>query len=104
MTNKEMYMGIIGNGIPKGDVKAKMFEFHNKWYGKSPHILKVENPNTFCGSCIQRVKASVWKVYHSDLYRWEYKELVWTGKLGLHNAPVYKLSQEELSKNIIRRK
>lgn len=104
MTNKEMFMGIVGQGIPKGEVKAAMFAFHNKWYGKSPYILKTENPNTFCGSCIQRVKANCWKVYHSDLYRWNYSELEWTGKLGLHNAPVYKLSQQEMSKNIIRRK
>ena len=104
MTNKQMFIGIVGTGVPKGELKEAMFAFHNKWYGKSPYILKVESSNTYCGSCIQRVKANCWKVYHSDLYRWEYKEIEFSGKLGLHNAPVYKLTQEEMNKNIIRRK
>ena len=103
MTNKEMFIGIVGQGVPKGEVKAAMFAFHNKWVGKTPHITKVENPNTFCGSCIQRVKANVWKLYHTDAYRWEYKELIFSGTLGLHNAPVYKLSQEVMKQTIIRR-
>lgn len=104
MTNKEMFLGIVGTGVPKGELKAAMFAFHNKWVGKSPYMLKTENPNTHCGSCIQRVKANCWKLYHSDLYRWEYKEIEWSGKLGLHNAPIYKQTQEQMKKNIIRRK
>lgn len=103
MTNKEMFIALTSNGVPTGDLKAKMFEFHNKWYEKSPHIQKIENARTFCGSCIQRVKANVWKVYHSDLYRWEYKELVFSNRLGLHNAPIYKLSQEVLTQRVVRR-
>ena len=104
MTNKDMFIGIVGQGVPRGEIKAAMFAFHNKWVGKSPHITKTENPTTMCGSCIQRVKANCWKLYHTDAYRWEYKEIVWSGKLGLHNAPVYKLSQEEMKKNIVRTK
>ena len=104
MTNKEMFIALTAVGAPKGEVKAAMFEFHNKWVGKSPHITKIENPNTFCGSCIQRVRANVWKLYHTDAYRWSYSEVEWTGKLGLHNAPIYKLTQEVLTKRVVRRK
>jgi hypothetical protein len=104
MTNKQMFIELTGNGVPKGELKEAMFAFHNKWYGKSPYILKVESPNTQCGSCIQRVKSSCWKVYHSDLYRWSYDEVEWTGRLGMHNAPAYKLTKKQLDKRIVRRK
>tara|TARA_R110000744_G_scaffold379458_1_gene497677 strand:- start:511 stop:834 length:324 start_codon:yes stop_codon:yes gene_type:complete len=104
MTNKIMFLGILGNGVPSGEIKAKMFEFHNSYVGKSPYTTKHENPKTMCGSCIQRVKANCWKVYHSDLYRWEYKEIEFTGKLGMFNAPKYKLTQEQLTQRVVRRK
>lgn len=102
MSNKEMFISLTGQGVPAGEVKEAMFSFHNKYFGKSPHVIKIENVNTFCGSCIQRVKANCWKVYHSKDYRWSYEELEWTGRLGMHNAPVYRLSQEALNKKVIR--
>lgn len=92
MTNKEMFMSLTGHGVPKGELKAKMFEFHNKRFGKSKYVRKLENPNTMCGSCIQRVKATVWKIYHDESeYKWRYKELEFRNKLGIHNQPMYKI-------------
>jgi len=104
MTNKQLFLALTATGVPTGEIKAALFELHNRWVGKTPFIPKTENPNTFCGSCIQRVKANVWKLYHSDVYKWKYKEIEFSGKLGLHNAPIYKLTQEELTKKVIRRK
>lgn len=98
MTNKEMFMALTGHKIPKGELKEKMFEFHNKRFGKSKYVRKEENPKTFCGSCIQRVKAAVWKIYHSDEYRWSYDELVFQNKLGIHNQPIYKIDKTKIKK------
>ena len=102
MTNKQMFLGLTGNGLPKGELKQSMFEFHNNRFGKSAYIRKVENPKTMCGSCIQRVKAAVWKVYHSDEYKTSYKELEFTGRLGIHNMPIYKLTSTEMNKRVVR--
>ena len=104
MTNKEIYLGLLGNGVPSGELKEAMMTLHNKWVGKTPHITKEENPRTMCGSCLQRVKANLWKLYHSDVYKWKYKEIEFTGRLGMHNAPRYKLTQEQLTQRVVRRK
>ena len=94
MTTKQMYMQLVGrNSMPKGELKQKMFEFHNSYFGKSVYVRKTESPTTMCGSCIQRVKAVVWKIYHAGETR-QYKELEFTGKLGIHNQPIYKLKDE----------
>ena len=42
LTNKTMFLGLLGNGVPTGEVKAKMFEFHNSYVGKSPYKLTQE--------------------------------------------------------------
>lgn len=91
MTDKQMFLSLTGNGVPKGELKKKMFEYHNSKVGKSVYARKEENPNTFCGSCIQRVKAAVWKIYHSGDHGRTYKELVFRDRLGIHNQPMYRL-------------
>jgi hypothetical protein len=58
--------------------------------GKSRYFKKQENPKTACGSCIQRVKTSIWKWYHYDEKAPTYKEIIFTGRLGAHNIPLYK--------------
>ena len=89
MTTKQLLIALAGNGLPKGELKAEMFAFHNKMVGKSEYFKKQENPKTACGSCIQRVKTTIWKWYHHDDSAPEYKGLVFTGKLGVRNIPLY---------------
>jgi hypothetical protein len=85
----ELIHGILTHSMPKGDLKAAMFEFHNSMVGKSKYIKVVENPNTACGSCIQRVKANVMKYYH---YEYEPKfddKFYFTLRFGVNQIPVY---------------
>jgi hypothetical protein len=91
MSTKELMLALSGSGLPKGDVKREMFSFYNSMVGKSKYFQRQENPNTACGSCIQRVKTSIWKWYHSDETSPTYSELEFTGRLGAHNIPLYKL-------------
>jgi len=90
MTRKSLILALVGGGLPKGELKAEMFEFYNSMVCKSKYFAKSENPKTACGSCIQRVKTSIWKWYHYDEKAPNYKEIEFTGKLGAHNIPVYK--------------
>jgi hypothetical protein len=66
MTTKNLLIALLGNSLPKGELKAEMFKFYNSMVGKSKYFPKEENPKTACGSCIQRVKVSIWKWYHYD--------------------------------------
>ena len=91
MTIKQMFLSLTGFGVPSGDVKAKMFEVYNSKVGSSIYAPRTENPQTHCGSCIQRVKAAVWKMYHSNEVKQYPKELEFRNKLGIHNQPLYKL-------------
>jgi len=90
MTRKALILALVGGGLPKGELKAEMFKFHNSMVGKSRYFRKEENPKTACGSCIQRVKTSIWKWYHYDEKAPTYKEIIFTGRLGAHNIPLYK--------------
>jgi len=90
MTRKALILALVGGGLPKGELKAEMFKFHNSMVGKSKYFRKEENPKTACGSCIQRVKTSIWKWYHYDEKAPTYKEIVFSGRLGAHNIPLYK--------------
>lgn len=91
MTTESFLIALAGNGLPKGDMKAEMFRFHNSMVGKSVYFVKQENPNTGCGSCIQRVKTAVWKWYHLDETAPKYNRLVFI-KLGAHNIPLYNVT------------
>ncbi len=90
MTTKNLLIALTGNKMPKGELKAEMFKFYNSMVGKSKYFPREENPKTACGSCIQRVKVSIWKWYHSDEKAPTYKGLMFTGRLGIRNIPLYK--------------
>ena len=91
MTQKELMLALAGSSMPKNDLKREMFNFYNSMVGKSKYFGRQENPKTACGSCIQRVKTSIWKWYHSDETAPNYSELEFTGRLGAHNIPLYKV-------------
>jgi hypothetical protein len=91
MTRKEVLSRLTGTGLPKGELKEAMFKVYNDLVGKSRYMPKWENPRTGCGSCIQRVKTSIWKWYHSDEKAPTYNNLEFTGKYGIRNQPIYKL-------------
>ena len=91
MTRKSLIIALVGSGLPKGELKKEMFNFYNSMVGKSKYFPRSENPKTGCGSCIQRVKTSIWKWYHYDEKAPNYKEIEFTGRLGAHNIPIYKL-------------
>jgi hypothetical protein len=88
MTTKQLLIALMGTGLPKGEIKQEAFAFYNSKVGTSKYFMKKENPNTGCGSCIQRVKTNIWKWYHfeSDL---NYKGFVFTGRFVAHNMPLY---------------
>lgn len=91
MTRKSLIIALVGSGLPKGELKEEMFNFYNSMVGKSKYFPRSENPKTGCGSCIQRVKTSIWKWYHYDEKAPNYKEIEFSGRLGAHNIPIYKL-------------
>lgn len=91
MSTKELLIALVGVSVPKGELKAEMFSFHNSMVGKSKYFRKNQNPKTACGSCIQGVRVAIFKWYHSDETAPSFEELVFSGKLGIHNIPVYKL-------------
>lgn len=79
---------LIRYSMPKGDLKVQMFAFHNSMVGKSKYFPKVENVNTFCGSCILRVRGNVLKYYHYE-YEPKNENFFFTGKFAIHQVPVY---------------
>jgi hypothetical protein len=89
MTTKNLLIALTASSMPKGELRLEMFNFYNSMVGKSKYFPRSENPKTACGSCIQRVKTSIWKWYHSDETAPTYKGLVFTGRLAAHNIPVY---------------
>lgn len=91
MNQKELIIALAQTNLPKKDLRREMFKFHNSMVGKSKYMPKIENPETSCGSCIQRVLKNVISWYHYDESAPTYDELEFTGKLGLHNKPIYKL-------------
>jgi hypothetical protein len=84
-----IFYELLGGDLPRGEVKAKMFAFHNSLVGKSRYINKPGNPRTACGSCIQRVKTSLWKFYHELPEDKKLSDLEFTGKFVAHNMPRY---------------
>ena len=89
MDYEDLFVYLTMGPLPKGNMKARMFELHNSLYGKSRYIRSVENPKTFCGSCIQRVKANLWKWYHFDESAPNYDSIVFDNRMGIHNMPIY---------------
>ena len=95
MTKKELFLRLTENTLPKDEVKQEMFKVHNSLVGKTKYIVREENPNTGCGSCIQRVKINLWKWYHYDEKAPTYKGLIFTGRLGIYNMPLYRVHNGE---------
>ena len=89
MSPKQLFISIMGTGLPKGEIRREMFSYYNSKVGTSKYFPKWENQNTGCGSCIQRVKTNLWKWYHHDEKAPNYKGFVFTGKLVAHNMPLY---------------
>ena len=89
MSTKNLLIALLAELCLRVILKSEMFKFYNSMVGKSKYFPRQENPKTACGSCIQRVKTSIWKWYHSDEKAPTYKGLVFTGKLGVHNIPIY---------------
>ena len=90
MTTKNLLVALTGNVLPKGELKREMIEFHNKMVGKSAYFKRKENVNSNCGSCIQRVRAAIWKWYHFDETSPNYKGFEFTGQFGVARQPKYK--------------
>ena len=59
-----MYL-ILGRKMPKGEDKKRLIRFHNSLVGTHDRFRKMENENTFCGSCVASVRERLWKWYHS---------------------------------------
>jgi len=92
MTTKDLLIALSSPSMPKGELRLEMFKFYNSMVGKSKYFPKQENPKTSCGSCIQRVKTSIWKWYHSDETAPSFSELTFMGRLGVHNIPLYRIT------------
>ena len=88
MDIEAMYL-IVGRRMPKGDDKRRVIAFHNSLVGKYPRFKREENENTFCGSCVARVRERLWKWYH-ELELQPLNDLEFTG--GRYNEdgrPIY---------------
>lgn len=84
-----IFRELTGGGLPNGDLKRRMFEYHNALVSSKIIAGKQEGPNTVCGSCIQRVKTSLWKFYHTLPEGKKLSDLEFTGKFVAHNMPRY---------------
>ena len=93
MTTKQLLIALLGTGLPKGEIKREMFAFYNSKVGTGKYFMKWENPNTGCGSCIQRVKTNIWKWYHEDEKAPTYKGIIFTGRYVAHNMPLYTIEK-----------
>lgn len=93
MSFEELLIELLKTSFPKGDLKREMFEYHNGLRGKSSFVHKAENPNTMCGSCIQRVKSNLFKHYHHE-YEPKFESLVFQDKYVLDKRPVYGVNKK----------
>jgi hypothetical protein len=86
--NLSIFYDLLGTELPKGQLKEDMFKLHNALVGRSVWCKKPENPKTVCGSCVQRVKISLWKWYHFESSE-KLQDLEFTGKFGVSKQPIY---------------
>jgi len=91
MNQKDLIISLAGRNSVRGELREEMFSFHNSMVGKSKYFRKWENPKTSCGSCVHRVLKSIMSWYHFDDDAPTYDELMFTGRFGLNNIPVYRL-------------
>lgn len=93
MDFKELISELIRNSMPSGALRAAMFAFHNDMVGRSEYFPRWENPKTFCGSCISRVRSNVMRYYHFE-YEPKFDEFLFTGKFGNNKTPMYGINKE----------
>ena len=84
-----IFYELVGGGLPTGDLKRRMFDYHNSLVAGKVIAGKHENANTVCGSCIQRVKTTLWKFYHNLPEEKKLEGLEFTGRFVAHNMPRY---------------
>lgn len=76
------------------ELKQETFAFYNSMVGSSKYFPKHKDVKTSCGSCIQGVKVSIWKWYHNDPDAPKFDDLEFSGKLGIHNVPLYAIKKK----------
>ena len=91
---EQLLIELLKVSFPKGDLKVEMFRLHNDLVGKSAYILKHENVNTMCGSCVMRVKSNLFKYYHHE-YEPNFDSLVFQDKYVLDKRPVYGVNKKQ---------
>ncbi len=93
MSFEELLLELLKTSFPKGPLKSEMFKKHNELAGKSAYIKKAESEYTMCGSCIMRVKSSLFKYYHHE-YEPKFDSLVFMDKYVLDKRPVYGVNKK----------
>tara|TARA_R110002020_G_scaffold281522_1_gene497167 strand:- start:3994 stop:4377 length:384 start_codon:yes stop_codon:yes gene_type:complete len=81
----EAALDLAGHTSPNRELKQVLFNIHNKIYesGLSKRwIVRKENPNTMCGSCIRRVRQNFWKFYHFEYEGLKPDDIVFHGREG----------------------
>lgn len=76
------------------ELKQETFAFYNSMVGSSKYFPRHRDVKTSCGSCIQGVKVSIWKWYHNDPDAPKFDDLEFSGKLGIHNVPLYAIKKK----------
>lgn len=88
MRLEDLFYELLTVSFPRGELRDRMFAYHNDMVGKSQYFVKWENPRTMCGSCVMRVKASIFKYYHFE-YPSKNPDMIFLGKFGVNNIPIY---------------
>lgn len=94
MSFESLLIELLRVSFPKGELKVEMFRVHNSLVGHSEYIVKHENINTMCGSCIMRVKSNLFKYYHHE-YEPKFESLVFQDKYVLDKRPVYGINKKQ---------
>lgn len=90
---EQLLLMLLRSGMPQGELKSRMFKAHNDLVGVSAYCLKVENVRTYCGSCINRVKASLFKHYHFEVEQ-KSGAFIFLEKFGINNIPLYGVNKK----------
>jgi hypothetical protein len=83
-----LFYELLTPELPTGELKERMFRYYNSLVGTSTYFRKQENPKTVCGSCVQRVKITLWKWYHFEVQN-KLEDLEFTGRFGVSKQPIY---------------
>lgn len=93
MAFEDLIYDLLKTSFPRGDLRERMFSYHNSMVGKSKYITKEENPRTMCGSCVMRVKANLFKYYHFE-YPHKHPNMIFLNRYGVNNIPIYGVSKK----------